>query len=131
MLTLALAGAIAICAQSGDGPPSDAQRRQALQSLSKAAPNVRWDINSMVVGDIACDGRSDQVYFGHAGDKIYVGLFRSRDKRNLRFSSFASVPAISTLFVKSQPSWPSSRSTTISIMRREDSKNRGFVRASF
>jgi len=81
VLTIALAGAIAICAQSGDSPPSDAERRQALKSLSRVAPNVRWDINSLVVGDIACDGRSDQVYFGHAGDKIYVGLFRSRDKK--------------------------------------------------
>ena len=35
----------------------------------------------MVVGDIACDHRSDQAYFGRAPGKVYVGLFRARNKK--------------------------------------------------
>jgi hypothetical protein len=31
-----------------------------------------------VRGDIACDGRTDQAYVGHANGKIYVGLYRAR-----------------------------------------------------
>lgn len=46
--------------------------------LSKAAPDVRWDGASLVTGDVACDGRADQAYVGHANGKIYVGLYRAQ-----------------------------------------------------
>lgn len=63
--------------QSGGRQPSAAQRSQALRALSTAAPSVRWDSQSLVSGDIACDGLVDQVYIGHTADRIYIGFFRA------------------------------------------------------
>ncbi len=35
----------------------------------------------MVAGDIACDRRFDQAYLGHESGKVYVGLFRARNRK--------------------------------------------------
>ena len=39
---------------------------------------MQWDKTSLITGDIACDGRTDQAYVGHAKGKIYVGLYRAQ-----------------------------------------------------
>ena len=65
-------------AQVADRPSANSQQRTALRLLATAAPDVQWDLSSLIRGDIACDGRSDQAYVGHAKSKIYVGLYRAR-----------------------------------------------------
>lgn len=79
----ALVSVITLSGQNGgDHQRRAAQRRVvALRSLSLAFPKVRWESKSIVDGDIACDGLSDQAFLGHRNDRVCVGLVRAADQK--------------------------------------------------
>jgi len=51
--------------------------RTALERLSEARPNVRWDAKSGLRADFDCDGRPDQAFLGRNAGRVYVGVVRA------------------------------------------------------
>jgi hypothetical protein len=81
-LCAGLVGIVALCDRvSAYQKPSSAKLAQtALRTLTKLRPDVHWDSKNLA-GDIACDGRSDQVCLGHSPGKVYVGFVRAADQK--------------------------------------------------
>ena len=55
--------------------------QSALQQLSEARPEVRWDPKSGVRADFDCDGRPDRAFLGRNDGRVYVGLVRAADQK--------------------------------------------------
>ena len=71
--TMLLVGAIATASQNIPATSS----RTALERLSEAAPDVRWEAKSGLRADLDCDGRPDQAFLGRDAGRVYVGLVRA------------------------------------------------------
>ena len=59
------------------GNPAAVSPQSALQQLSKARPEVRWDAKSGMRADFDCDGRPDRAFLGRNEGRVYVGLVRA------------------------------------------------------
>jgi hypothetical protein len=57
--------------------PAPASSRTALERLSEARPNVRWETKRVLRADFDCDGRTDQAFLGRYGGRVYVGVVRA------------------------------------------------------
>jgi hypothetical protein len=55
--------------------------QSALQHLSAARPEVRWDAKSGVRADFDCDERPDRAFLGRNAGRVYVGLIRAAGQR--------------------------------------------------
>ena len=71
--------AIAILCSVSASPAvaSETANASAISTLGKAQPSVRWDEKSVVVADITCDGKPDQIAVGYGQDEsVWVGLIQ-------------------------------------------------------
>jgi hypothetical protein len=59
----------------------------ALRSLSAAAPDIRWDVDSALRADFDFDHVVDEAFLGHSPGKVFVGVVRaaSNDPQILEF----------------------------------------------
>src|SRR4051794_6119390 len=51
-----------------------AQETPAVRTLATYGPDILWQPESELSGDIDCDGRPDQALLGRRDDRVYVGV---------------------------------------------------------
>jgi hypothetical protein len=58
-----------------------AQETPAVRTLATYGPDILWQPESELSGDIDCDGRPDQALLGRRDDRVYVGVVVSSKPR--------------------------------------------------
>lgn len=77
MLVVAVVVACLVAA----GSPALAQETPAVRTLATYGPDILWQPDSELIGDIDCDGRPDQALLGRRDDRVFVGVIVSSKPR--------------------------------------------------
>jgi len=73
--------ALAVALMLAAAGPTLAQDTPAARTLATYAPDIVWESDSELSGDIDCDGRPDQALLGRRDDRVYVGVVVSSKPR--------------------------------------------------